>query len=48
MVATYLNQKLATSYMIKEADRRLKDFEPDDTELFDGQLKESLKNAKNT
>ena len=48
MVSTYLNQKIATGYMIKEAERRLNNFEPDDTELFDGQLQESLDNAKNT
>ena len=48
MVATYLNQKIATGYMIQEAERRLSDFEPDDTEMFDGQLKEALADAKNT
>ena len=48
MVATYLNQKIATSHMTLEAERRLKNFVPDDTELFDGQLLESLENAKNT
>ena len=48
MVATYLNQKIATSYMLLEAERRLGDEEPDDTEFFDGQLEEALNRAKGT
>ena len=48
MVATYMNQKIATKHMILEAERRMKNFEPDETEIFDGQLQESLENAKNT
>jgi hypothetical protein len=42
MVATYLNQRIATPLMIEEARRRLASGKIDDTELFDGQLSEAL------
>lgn len=42
MIATYLNQKLATEQMQLEAKRRLDGRLRDDSELFDGQLAESL------
>ena len=44
MVATYLNQQIATRPMIEEANRRITDGEPDGkAELYDGQLAEVLK-----
>ena len=42
MIATYLNQKLATEQMQLEAKRRLADTPRDDSELYEGQLAESL------
>jgi hypothetical protein len=42
MVATYLNQKFAVEQMKLEAKRRLDGGLRDDSELFDGQLAESL------
>lgn len=45
MVATYLNQKIALSEMKVEAARRLAEEEPDDSELYDDQLKEALERA---
>ncbi len=48
MVVTFLNQKIALSHMILEAERRLKDEKPDDSELYDDQLKEAYERAKNT
>jgi hypothetical protein len=45
MVATYLNQKIATQLMVEEASLRLASGFVDDTELYDGQLEESLKRA---
>ncbi len=45
MVVTFLNQKIATNYMLKEAERRLKGEIRDDSELFDGQLKEAFQKA---
>jgi hypothetical protein len=46
MVATYLNQKFATQFMIEEAKRRLLAGFSDDTELYEGQLDEALKQAR--
>jgi len=45
MVATYLDQKIATSLMISEARRRIESGKLDDTEFFDGQLREALEKA---
>ena len=45
MVATYLNQRIATSFMIEEARRRLASGRFDDSKLYDGQLEEALKQA---
>jgi len=42
MVATYINQKFALEQMKTEARRRLEAGVRDDTELFEGQLAESL------
>ena len=42
MVATFLNQNIATEHMLIEANRRMKDHERDDTEYFDGQLLEAI------
>jgi len=42
MVATFLNQNIATKHMLIEAKRRMKDQERDETEHFDGQLLEAI------
>ena len=47
MVVTFLNQNIATKYMLIEAKRRLKENKPDDTELFEGQLEESVAKKEN-
>lgn len=45
MVATFLSQQIAASWMVIEAKRRL-NLEPrDETEYFDGQLAEALQNS---
>jgi hypothetical protein len=43
MVATFLTQEIAAKPMAEEAQRRLDSGIVDDTELYDGQLAESLK-----
>ena len=45
MVATFLSQQIATSWMVIEAKRRLSLEQRDDTEYFDGQLAEALQNS---
>ncbi|MCE6976547.1 hypothetical protein EI534_03710 [Pseudomonas frederiksbergensis] len=42
MVATFLNQNIATKHLLIEAKRRIKDQERDETEYFDGQLLEAI------
>ncbi len=42
MVATFLNQNIATKHLLIEAKRRVKDQERDETEYFDGQLFEAI------
>ena len=42
MVATFLNQNIATKHLLIEAKRRMKDQERDETEYFDGQLLEAI------
>lgn len=42
MVATFLNQNIATKHMLIEAKRRMKVQERDETEHFDGQLLEAI------
>jgi hypothetical protein len=46
MVATYLEQEIATQLMIAEAERRLASGTNDDSELYEGQLAEALKRAR--
>ena len=46
MVATYISQQIAEVKMCEEAEFRLKNKERDDTEYFDGQLQESLVDAR--
>jgi len=45
MVATYLSQRMAMTLMIDEARRRVAIGHFDDTELYDGQLCETLARA---
>ena len=42
MVATFLNQNIATEHLLIEAKRRMKDQERDETEYFNGQLLEAI------
>lgn len=42
MVATYLNQDIARPLMIEEARKRMAGGKRDGSELYDGQLKESV------
>ena len=42
MVATFLNQNIATEHLLIEAKRRMKDQSRDETEYFDGQLLEAI------
>ncbi len=42
MVATFLNQNIATEHLLIEAKRHMKDQERDETEYFDGQLLEAI------
>ena len=42
MVITFLNQKIAPTYVILETERRLKNEVRDGSELFDLQLKEAF------
>jgi hypothetical protein len=42
MVATYLNQGFAIKEMLNEARDRIQRGSPDDTELYDGQLAETV------
>ncbi|WP_325918813.1 hypothetical protein [Pseudomonas frederiksbergensis] len=42
MVATFLNQNIATKHLLFEAGRRLNEQERDGTEYFDGQLLEAI------
>jgi hypothetical protein len=41
-LATLLNQSIGVEHILPEAVRRLTRNEPDDTEYFDGQLKEAV------
>ena len=41
-LATLLNQDIGVQHIISEAVRRLAQNRPDETELFDGQLKEAV------
>ncbi|UVM29781.1 hypothetical protein [Pseudomonas sp. B21-021] len=43
MIATFLNQDIAFEHMLIEAKRRVDANERDDTEYFDGQLLEAMK-----
>lgn len=43
LVATFLRQGLALQLMIPEAQRRLRDGVVDDSELYDGEMCEALK-----
>ncbi|WP_223525127.1 hypothetical protein [Pseudomonas sp. A-B-26] len=42
MVATFLNQNIATKHLLIEAKRRMEEQERDGTEYFDGQLLEAI------
>ena len=42
MVATFLNQNIATEHLLIEAKRRIKDQARDETEYFDEQLLEAI------
>jgi hypothetical protein len=42
MVATFLNQNIATKHLLIEAKRRMKDQERDELEYFEGQLLEAI------
>ena len=42
MVATFLNQNIATKHLLIEAKRRMRDQKRDETEYFDGQLLEAI------
>ena len=46
MIATFLTQGIAISEVLAEAERRLIFEERDDTEFFDGQLKEAVQTAR--
>ena len=46
MVATYLNQQIAVAQMIEEAQRRVDQGKYDDTELYEGQLADTLEYAR--
>jgi len=46
MIATFLTQGIAISEVLAEAERRLTFEERDDTEFFDGQLKEAAQTAR--
>jgi hypothetical protein len=48
MVATYLQQGIATSLMIAEARRRIDSGIFDDSEWYEGQLAEALRRATGT
>jgi len=41
-LATFLNQDIGIKHILPEAVRRLAQNQPDDTEVFDGQLKEAV------
>jgi hypothetical protein len=41
-LATLLNQDIGANHILPEAARRLNQNRPDDTEYFDGQLKEAV------
>src|SRR4029077_14606962 len=45
-LATLLNQDIGVSHILPEAARRVAQNHPDDTEYFDGQLKEALAGKK--
>ena len=47
MVCTFLNQEIALSVMLEEAEYRLKVISRDDSELFDGQLQKAVIDARN-
>ncbi|WP_146016064.1 MULTISPECIES: hypothetical protein [unclassified Pseudomonas] len=46
MVATFLNQNIATEHLLVEARRRMKEQERDETEYFDGQLLEAIERVQ--
>lgn len=48
VIATFLDQGIAVDAVLAEAALRLKSKDRDDTELFDGQLKEAFESAKNS
>ena len=45
-VATLLDQRIGVKYILPEAARRVAQNKPDDTEYFDGQLKEAIARAQ--
>jgi hypothetical protein len=45
MVCTFINQRIATSAMLKEAEYRLLSADRDDSELCHGQLHEAVNRA---
>ncbi|MEM7359881.1 MAG: hypothetical protein AAF431_12345 [Pseudomonadota bacterium] len=46
MVATYLKQRIGKAFMIDEAKRRLANEKRDDSELYDGELKEAYERIR--
>ncbi|KZN39305.1 hypothetical protein N480_00320 [Pseudoalteromonas luteoviolacea S2607] len=48
MVATYINQNIARSEMIEEAEKRIEAGQDDDTLMYDEQLMEAVNRATNT
>ena len=45
-LATLLNQDIGVQHILPEAIRRLERNQPDDTEMFDGQLKEAVEKKR--
>ncbi|WP_155734299.1 hypothetical protein [Pseudoalteromonas luteoviolacea] len=46
MIATYINQNIAKSEMVEEAQRRVEAGHDDDTLIYEGQLLEAVNRAK--
>jgi hypothetical protein len=46
MVATFLNQDIATEHLLIEAKHRIEALERDGSEYFDGQLLEAIKHVR--
>jgi hypothetical protein len=46
MVATFLDQNIATKHLLIEAKRRIKNQERDESEYFNGQLLEAIERVE--